>query len=253
MTGAPEPVSVAGARDVSGSAATSVEVGPAAGQRSDAAGDAAAPPGPVDPGDVDADGVANAIDRCPDEPEDVDRFEDEDGCVDRDNDRDGVLDAHEFIDGRWTNCDNQLMNGVIVDCRDRPEDFDRFEDEDGCPDFITIDSCQIKIATRVHFDAAGRFDRGAAAVFDEVAAMMQDAAHLEIWVDAHVDSPRTDRASKTLTERVAAMAVDELLRRGVTRGRLDPRPCPRPCTCAADAAPSTVRDRSRNSRYRSPI
>lgn len=32
MTGAPEPVSVAGATDVSGSAATSVEVGPAAGK-----------------------------------------------------------------------------------------------------------------------------------------------------------------------------------------------------------------------------
>jgi OOP family OmpA-OmpF porin len=211
-TGAREPVSVAATTGAAGPAATDIEVGPAEVTHES-----------VDPEDVDADGVANASDRCPDEPEDADGFEDEDGCVDRDNDGDGVLDAHEFINRRWTNCDNYLINDVVVDCRNRPEDFDGFEDEDGCPDLVPRFFCPIEIATIVYFDAAGRFDRAAAGAFDEVAAMMRDAAYLELWVDAHVDSPRTDRASKKLTERVAALAVDELLRRGVARERLEPR------------------------------
>jgi OmpA-OmpF porin, OOP family len=73
--------------------------------------------GPAVPteGDRDGDGYADAVDECPDEPEDFDGFEDEDGCPDPDNDGDGIPDV-----------DDQ--------CPDEPEDFDGFEDEDGCPD-----------------------------------------------------------------------------------------------------------------------
>lgn len=41
--------------------------------------------------DRDADGIPNASDSCPAQPEDVDGFQDEDGCPD-DNDGDGILD-----------------------------------------------------------------------------------------------------------------------------------------------------------------
>ncbi len=43
-------------------------------------------------GDSDADGVADAVDACPDTPEDRDEFEDGDGCPDADDDGDGVPD-----------------------------------------------------------------------------------------------------------------------------------------------------------------
>jgi hypothetical protein len=42
--------------------------------------------------DDDGDGVPNASDRCPSEPEDQDGNEDADGCSDPDNDWDGVPD-----------------------------------------------------------------------------------------------------------------------------------------------------------------
>lgn len=42
--------------------------------------------------DRDNDGVADEVDRCPDDPEDCDGFEDADGCPDEDNDHDGVPD-----------------------------------------------------------------------------------------------------------------------------------------------------------------
>ena len=65
--------------------------------------------------DNDQDGIPDALDRCPNEPEDRDGFQDEDGCPDPDNDGDGIPDIHD-------RCPNQ------------PEDKDGFEDEDGCPD-----------------------------------------------------------------------------------------------------------------------
>jgi OmpA-OmpF porin, OOP family len=81
-------------------------------------------------GDRDGDGYDDAVDACPDEPEDFDSFEDDDGCPDRDNDADGVLDAAEFASGKWTTIDRKDDR----DCRNEPEDFDGFEDGDGCPD-----------------------------------------------------------------------------------------------------------------------
>ncbi len=66
-------------------------------------------------GDRDGDGIPDAIDQCPDDPEDKDGFQDEDGCPDPDNDGDGIPDAKDK-------------------CPNDPEDKDGFQDEDGCPD-----------------------------------------------------------------------------------------------------------------------
>jgi outer membrane protein OmpA-like peptidoglycan-associated protein len=65
--------------------------------------------------DRDHDGIVDAKDRCPAEPEDKDNFEDTDGCPDPDNDGDGILDAKDK-------------------CPNEAEDKDGFQDEDGCPD-----------------------------------------------------------------------------------------------------------------------
>ena len=65
--------------------------------------------------DRDHDGIIDALDRCPDEPEDKDGFQDDDGCPDEDNDNDGIPDA-------------------VDKCPNQAEDFDGFQDEDGCPD-----------------------------------------------------------------------------------------------------------------------
>ena len=46
-------------------------------------------------GDRDSDGIADDLDKCPDDPEDRDGFEDDDGCPDPDNDQDGVPDVQD--------------------------------------------------------------------------------------------------------------------------------------------------------------
>ena len=65
--------------------------------------------------DQDGDGIADSVDECPAEAEDMDGFEDENGCPDPDNDGDTIPDA---TDG----------------CPDEAEDPDDFQDDDGCPD-----------------------------------------------------------------------------------------------------------------------
>ena len=98
-------------------------------------------------GDRDGDGIKDDVDKCPDDPEDYDGFEDEDGCPDPDNDKDGIpdeLDACPNEPGPASNhgCPEHLIHdrdgdGIPDDvdkCPDEPEDFDGFEDEDGCPD-----------------------------------------------------------------------------------------------------------------------
>ena len=55
------------------------------------------------------DGIADADDRCPDQPEDGDGFEDDDGCPDPDNDGDGFADAAGQVPGRAR--DHQRQRG----------------------------------------------------------------------------------------------------------------------------------------------
>jgi large repetitive protein len=105
------------------------------------------PPPPPDL-DWDDDGILNADDECPRDPEDADGFEDADGCPDPDNDHDQVLDrddacpldpedrdGFEDTDG-CAEKDND-HDGIVDDqdaCPLEPEDLDAFEDTDGCPE-----------------------------------------------------------------------------------------------------------------------
>jgi len=65
--------------------------------------------------DNDQDMILDSDDKCPNEREDQDKFEDEDGCPEKDNDKDGVIDGYDS-------------------CPTVAEDLDKFEDDNGCPD-----------------------------------------------------------------------------------------------------------------------
>lgn len=99
--------------------------------------------------DRDGDGIGDAVDQCPDEPEDIDQFEDENGCPDPDNDGDTVLDPNDQCP---MEAGEPIHNGCPVQdrdldgvpdrndqCPDIPEDLDGNEDEDGCPEEDRLD------------------------------------------------------------------------------------------------------------------
>ncbi len=104
--------------------------------------------GYVIPQDADQDGIRDAEDRCPQDPEDLDGFEDIDGCPDLDNDKDGVVDLKDKCPNDAEDLDGfEDENGCpdydndkdgVPDSADQcplvPEDIDDFEDKDGCPD-----------------------------------------------------------------------------------------------------------------------
>jgi outer membrane protein OmpA-like peptidoglycan-associated protein len=98
-------------------------------------------------GDRDGDGLTDDVDKCPDDPEDFDDFEDEDGCPDLDNDQDGIPDTRDKCPNEPGPRENEGCpmhkvhdrdgDGIpdeLDKCPDEPEDFDKFEDTDGCPD-----------------------------------------------------------------------------------------------------------------------
>jgi hypothetical protein len=66
--------------------------------------------------DSDGDGIADNLDKCVMQPEDMDGFEDNDGCPDLDNDKDGIIDSKDK-------------------CPDKPENKNGYKDDDGCPDY----------------------------------------------------------------------------------------------------------------------
>ncbi len=102
--------------------------------------------------DADEDGIPDAADRCPADPEDKNGFEDADGCPDaaRDTDADGIPDMHdkcvsdpedkngfEDADGcpdATRDTDRDGIPDASDKCPAEPEDADGFEDADGCPD-----------------------------------------------------------------------------------------------------------------------
>lgn len=99
-------------------------------------------------GDLDADGVLDRDDACPNVAEDRDGFKDADGCPDPDNDGDRILDtvdvcrdAAETVDGfkDEDGCpdpddDEDGVNDEVDQCRNTAEDKDNFQDDDGCPE-----------------------------------------------------------------------------------------------------------------------
>jgi OOP family OmpA-OmpF porin len=179
--------------------------------------------------DNDRDTLLDAVDKCPNDPEDFDSFEDEDGCPDKDNDNDGVLDAAELIrnpDGtyQWVNKDHLEENGVDVDCRNRPEDKDGDRDEDGCPDLLKIDNCQIKLSDKIYFKFnKWDIDPKSFKVLDEVRDTLNAAPDIKIWIEGHTDSKGSNKSNITLSQKRVNSVRDYLVKAGIVTDRLEPK------------------------------
>ena len=155
--------------------------------------------------DRDGDGVPDAFDKCPDEPEDVDGFEDEDGCPDPDNDKDGIPDAADA-------------------CPNEPETVNGFEDEDGCPDETPV---AVK-ADRIVLDEHLLFETNRARVRPEARPAL--AAVLALWkqhpewsylvVDGHADRRGPEDFNIDLSRQRAESAIQVLIGMGFPREKL---------------------------------
>jgi outer membrane protein OmpA-like peptidoglycan-associated protein len=160
--------------------------------------------------DNDGDGVLDEPDRCPVDPEDHDGFQDTDGCPEPDNDRDGIPDVLDL-------------------CANEPEDRDDFQDDDGCPEpgpdpaTVTRSGSRLLVNQRVFFDYdSDTLSNVSFPILDAVADALQRNPDIQrLRVEGHTDAQGSPEYNLDLSFRRARSVVEYLVRRGVSRERLE--------------------------------
>jgi large repetitive protein len=155
--------------------------------------------------DTDKDGVMDDVDKCPNEPEDKDGFQDDDGCPDPDNDGDGIPDAKDK-------------------CPNEPETINNVDDEDGCPDkgIVTLKEGELETLKPIFFATdRARVRHAFRPALDDIAAIL--TAHPEIGrcaIEGHTDATGPAAWNKKLSfERAKSVAV-YLITKGVDPARV---------------------------------
>jgi OOP family OmpA-OmpF porin len=190
------------------------------------------------PVDSDRDGIPDAADRCPSEPEDRDGTLDADGCRDWDDDEDGLDDDSDR-------------------CPKQAEDWDGFQDDDGCPDpdndadgvmddrddcptqpgtselggcarteypGITIFEKELRLTTPIEFETRTATIRSVSfAALDSLVSVLQERAHITLEIAAHTDSQGDPESNLQITQAQANAVASYLIEHGVSAPRLTAR------------------------------
>jgi OOP family OmpA-OmpF porin len=188
--------------------------------------------------DADNDGVADAADACPREPEDQDGHQDADGCPEGDNDQDGVIDA-------------------LDQCANQPEDRDDYQDSDGCPEpdndqdsvADADDRCPLEPGTeansgcpRIEYanieltptalrlkqpvlfgDDAPAIRSVSFGLLDGVVAALNDHPEVKLEIQGHTDSRGDDSHNLKLSQARADAVRRYLTEHGIEASRLTAR------------------------------
>lgn len=186
--------------------------------------------------DNDDDGIADAVDSCKSDKEDVDGFRDADGCPDFDNDGDGIPDQQdrcpntaedrdgiEDADGcPDTDNDGDAIPDSMDKCPDQKETFNGFRDTDGCPD---VKPREIKMGRTILGNV--RFPQGSGVwlpdsrqEMDALAQSLEAFPEVEIQFHGHTDSYGSRGSNQLLSEKMARLAMDYLIRKGISGQRL---------------------------------
>jgi OOP family OmpA-OmpF porin len=157
-----------------------------------------APDGCPAPADPDGDGFVGDDDACPDEPGIA-----PDGCPDRDADRDGVLIPDDA-------------------CPDTAEEFNGFEDGDGCPDQLP-DAIQ-QFSGRldgVNFELSrSTLTKASLPVLDEAVKVLLQYTSIRIEVSGHTDNSGGRDANMRLSQARADTVKKYLVEHGVDQARI---------------------------------
>jgi outer membrane protein OmpA-like peptidoglycan-associated protein len=131
------------------------------------------------PSDQDNDGLADAVDKCPDRAEDTDNFEDGDGCPDIDNDGDHVLD-------------------IADKCEGEQETFNGFNDDDGCADSVPadVDGLRGTVEGLLYAEGETVVRDSAQKVMQKIAKVLAANPSVKIVLVGHTD----DREAKAFAE-----------------------------------------------------
>ena len=148
--------------------------------------------------DRDADGLADAVDQCPDQKGSADNR----GCPDTDLDEDGVID-------RVDNCPDEKGSEKNFGCVEKQ--------------LVVITRTQLKILDVVHFETGkARIKSRSHKLLDNVAAVLGKHREIKrIRVEGHTDDQGDDAANKSLSQKRADSVRDYLVGKGVAPERLE--------------------------------
>jgi OOP family OmpA-OmpF porin len=191
--------------------------------------------------DRDGDGIGDADDQCPNEPEDRDGFEDSDGCPDLDNDRDGIPDVEDACplvpedmdeDRDEDGCpedpadptddrDGDRIPDLVDKCPDDPETYNGLDDEDGCPDKgdVELTSSVIKTLKKIYFEYnSDVIKKVSFKILNKVVAAIKANPQIELFeVQGHADERGPERYNLTLTRKRAAAVKRYLVKKGLSK------------------------------------
>lgn len=157
-----------------------------------------APDGCPAPADPDGDGFLGADDACPSEAGVA-----PDGCPDRDADRDGVLVPDDA-------------------CPDAAEEFNGFEDGDGCPD--TVPDAVRSFTGRldgVNFELSrSTLTKASLPVLDEAVKVLSQYPTIRIEVSGHTDNSGRREGNMRLSQARADAVKQYLVEHGIDEGRI---------------------------------
>jgi outer membrane protein OmpA-like peptidoglycan-associated protein len=153
--------------------------------------------------DNDADGIADAADKCPSQPEDLDGFEDQDGCPDPDNDGDTVADT-----------DDLCPNAAGLPGGDRP----------GCPKKdspVVVTAKEIRITQQIQFETnKAVIKRQSFMILDAVRDVLKAYPRMTIEVQGHTDNVGNAPYNAKLSQSRADAVKKYLTDHGVEPARL---------------------------------
>lgn len=145
----------------------------------------------------------------------------DDKCPDEPEDFDGFEDEDGCPD---PDNDGDGIADLLDQCPNEPETYNGFEDEDGCPDtkpIAQMDGDQIKLNEQVFF----KFNKSdilpvSFSLLDEVARIMSENPTIHIRIEGHTDSKGRAAYNKTLSDQRATSVRKYLLSRGIDAERM---------------------------------
>ncbi len=161
--------------------------------------------------DKDGDGIADKDDDCPDIPG-LAKFN---GCPDKDEDgvpdpKDKCPDTPKGCPVDANGCPLDSDGDGVIDCQDRCPTEAGSVDNEGCPDWETLQIPNILF----DFDKSTLRTEGKEEL-DKLVSKLQSGKEYEIEVGGHTDSIGTERYNLGLSERRAQAVVKYLLSKGI--------------------------------------
>jgi OOP family OmpA-OmpF porin len=177
--------------------------------------------------DRDNDLVPDRVDECPDE-----YGEDDVGCPkNRDSDKDGVPDARDRCPKEWGDgpggCPVRDKDGDgILDskdsCEDQPENYNGFEDLDGCPDEPPEEVKRLTGVLEGIYFASGKSTilKKSARTLDSVVETLKKYPDVRVKITGHTDSTGSRDNNVELSRARAEAVRDYLVGKGIDTGRI---------------------------------